>query len=158
MKPPRYRQLPLCLAAFLLTALSACAGLGTQSEPHNPYHLQKISDLQLCVVFGGFEDDWAGRASREKVESELHRRDLLTKNEWILVREHRIARGMSLCGLYASWGPEISRQESQLESEAMRRHYFHCTTCEPLTVWTRDQRVVGWELPGEPETYPRKIK
>jgi len=143
---------------FALSIVVAC--MGPRMEGDDPYRLQKVSDLELCTAFGGLENSLWGNISRDRLEDELHRRDLLTKDEWILVRDRRIGKGMSLCSLMASWGPGSSsyfEEGSSSFDKIANYNYQSCRTCPRIRVDTVGGTVEGWSFPGNNETYPKKI-
>jgi|GEM_PF-6798277 len=148
------RSITLLLGMMLF--LFACVGFEKGGD--DPYRLQKISDLELCNAFGGLEDSFWGNISRERLEGELHRRDLFSKNEWILIRDRRIGKGMSLCSLLASWGPGRSsyRREGSYSDYSIKSvRYQSCRTCPLIEVEIKSNKVAGWRYPGNWETYPQ---
>ncbi len=138
-----------------MLTLLACVGSGVKAN--DPYRLQKISNLELCAAFGSVEDSLPGNFSRDQLESELHRRDLFSKDEWILVRRGRIGKGMSVCGLIASWGPgRLFYMDGGAKDKVVKYTYPSCRVCSQIEVETMGGKVQSWYFPGNKETYPKK--
>jgi len=70
----------------------------------SPEQLARIDNLALCAAY----DD----SRAPNVRAELIRRNLLTDEEWTLIDQHKVRRGMSICALYASWGYPMRSRKS----------------------------------------------
>lgn len=148
------RLLQFFIPSLVLGFVVACTG--PRMEGDDPYRLQKISDLELCAAFGRLEDSLWGNVSLDQLEGELHRRDLFTKDEWILVRGQRIGKGMSHCSLLASWGPGRLFLIDEGSSDMQRYTYRSCRYCPRIDVEMMAGKVQGWNFPGNKDTYPKK--
>ena len=65
----------------------------------SPERMSELPDLNVCRSLAVF-----GFAGGAPYKQEIIRRNLLTQEEWALVAEGKISRGMSQCAMYVSWG------------------------------------------------------
>lgn len=110
-----------------------------------PTRLLSQSDLDLCRSYGVYSR-WffLGSLSRAS-QQEMERRKLLTPEEWTLAAQQRIQKGMSQCGLYASWGKPLREYRSEQDGNVRIRHVYHIGwSMRPASVFTTNGKVDAW--------------
>lgn len=125
------------LSLFLEFSLVSCASL--------PTGLAGQSDLDLCRGYGLYSHWFVFETLSQAYRQEMERRRLLTVEEWKLAAEQRIERGMSQCGLYASWGKPLREYRSEQDGNVQIRHVYHIGwSMRPGSVFTKNGKVDAW--------------
>lgn len=132
------RSLCVCsiLAALAVTLLGGCAT--------DPTRLTGLSDLEICRGYGTYATWFMSDALAEQYKREIDRRKLVTPEEWALVAEERIQKGMSRCALYASWGVPMRENTVNRDGEEIRHVYHAGWRMSPGAVYTKNGKIEGW--------------
>ncbi|HYE33897.1 hypothetical protein [Methylocaldum sp.] len=131
---------PLWLRSALValtTALSA--GCATA-----PAHITELSDREICRGYGIYSAWFISHPLAEQYKGEIERRKLVTSEEWSLVAQERIQKGMSWCALYASWGVPISEHPSDRDEGEIQHVYHTGWRISPGSVYTKNGKVEAW--------------
>lgn len=136
------------VVALLLPLLHACASSPRYTEA-DAAAWSRFDDAYACKHAGPdqrVDPTFTSGAELETLKhnrrlwaAEVRRRKLLTPNEWELVEQGKIAAGMSLCGLYASWGDPLRQNKTVLAGAVhiqhiYMRHYVY-TAGDTVTAW-----------------------
>ncbi len=129
----RYR---LVLFALVM-AVTGCAGSPARLSMMSPDELAAVRLPDLCNAYASMRSG--------DVEAEILRRQAITDDEWELVREKKIAIGMSTCALLASWGaPNTINASASRAGERQQWVYGMCQFCKRRYVYVRGGEVIGW--------------
>jgi hypothetical protein len=85
------------LASFGALTLVSCSS-SVNSVDLRTANMAALDDRMICTVYGvrGFRADEAAR--------EIEKRNIFSTDDWRLVIERQLYRGMSACGLFAAFG------------------------------------------------------
>jgi hypothetical protein len=85
------------LASFGALTLASCSS-SVNSVDLRTANMAALDNRMLCTVYGvrGFRSDEAAR--------EIEKRNIFSADDWRLVIERQLYRGMSACGLFAAFG------------------------------------------------------
>jgi hypothetical protein len=133
INPVRFRWIPMPLAIAL------SAGCAT-----DPAHLTEASNLDICRGYGIYSAWRIHGPLTEQYKREMERRKLLTPEEWALVAQRRIQKGISRCALYASWGVPVSEHPSDGDGGEIQHVYHTGWRISPGAVYTKNGKVEGW--------------
>lgn len=127
------RWLPLVLA---MIGVSGCA--------IDPARLNGLSDLDVCRGYAVYATWFISNSRADQYRHEIERRNLVTPEEWVLVEQKRIQKGMSRCALYASWGMPMSENTVDGAEEEIRHVYHAGWLMSPGSVYTKHGKVEAW--------------
>lgn len=133
-------EIKLKLLSFFVFVplILGCAGSPMSISTMSPEELKNVKDKDLCAAYG--------MERKEKLKTEMERRTLLTDDEWKLVEKKQIEVGMSICALFASWGPP-NRQQKFSGSWGIHIQYIYGSYSEsgtPTFVNTENGSVTSW--------------
>ncbi len=139
------------LVLLAALGLPACTGSPFWISYKSPEKLKEVADLDLCHAYRFALDH---NTNLQNVAAEINRRGLLTEDEWTDIRFQKIRKGMSLCGLYAAWGPplafsRVSAPPGTPDSPHRQFIYRHHTLSTPVYVYTRNGTIQRWENSAE---------
>jgi hypothetical protein len=102
----------------LLTAISLSLGLGASTMTHAapqgaatplPEDLSKTRPIELCVVYPDHNE-----ADQKRIFQRLDSLNLLSHNDYDLVKQNRIEIGSTMCGMYMGLGKPLNEQGMQI--------------------------------------------
>ncbi|CAI8773788.1 hypothetical protein [Methylocaldum szegediense] len=128
-----------CRRVSLGLAILAAAGCAI-----DPAKLNSLSDLEVCRGYAVYSAWVISNSRADQYRREIERRHLLTPQEWALVEQKRIEKGMSRCALYASWGVPVSEEAVEGEKEEIRHVYHSGWLMSPGAVYTKNGKVEAW--------------
>lgn len=128
-----------------LAGIALCATLGGCAL--SPEFMSSSPDRDVCERYGIFSRNTTFSELTRQYQSELERRNLLSQNEKDLAAKKQIQRGMSLCGLYASWGKPDRENRSVGSWGTHIQHIYHAGLryVRPTYVYTENGRVTAWQ-------------
>jgi hypothetical protein len=135
----RLNGLAACRWAMLGLAMMVAAGCAI-----DPARLNGLSDLEVCRGFAVYSAWIISDSRADQYRREIERRNLVTPEEWALVKQKRIQKGMSRCALYASWGVPISEETVEGDKEEIRHVYHSGWLMSPGAVYTKNGKVDAW--------------
>lgn len=111
-----------------------------------PEQLSRRSDLDICQSYGVFRGGIFSAAAPAYYD-EMTRRNLLKDNEIDLVQNKQIRNGMSLCGLYASWGRPDKENRTVFRGGTRIQHVFNAgyRYIKPTYVYTDNGVISAWQ-------------
>jgi len=129
----------ISMAMAVVFSLSGCAGFTTLSSPETA---ASLDDMSLCKrarsnlcggIYGCPQDKYA--------IAEIKKRNLIPDSEWPLINERKIRRGMTECGLNASWGghPKIN---NSVGSWGVHKQYVYGSGSY---VYVENGKVTSWQ-------------
>jgi hypothetical protein len=124
---------------WVALAMTLSAGCAT-----NPTRLAGLSDLDICRGYGTYITWFMSDSLAEQYKREIDRRKLVTPEEWVLVAEERIQKGMSRCALYASWGVPMRENTVDRDGEEIRHVYHSGWRMSPGAVYTKKGKIEAW--------------
>lgn len=101
------------LMAVLL--VSGCA------TPHTPQQIAAMDTRQLCSSFYNVRTD---EAKASYFRSEMQSRGLVKPEDWSAIDKGSIRVGMSVCALYASWGPPDRENRTTTAAGVSIQHVY----------------------------------
>ena len=127
--------------SLLLTGCAAQSSFRLSMMSPEELMDETINELNLCHSYS--------RNNSDKIKTELLRRDSITRNDWALISQKKIQRGMSELALVCSWGaPGLygSRNQS-VGSWGVHTQWVYrsCDICSAKYVYTENGKVTSWQ-------------
>lgn len=125
----------------IVIALFGCAGSPARISMMSAEELKKVSSHDLCFAYES--------NGSEKAETELKRRGEITSDEWRLIKQRKIKRGMSELALVCSWGGVglYGAINKSVGAWGERKQWVFrpCRACGANYVYTRNGVVDSWQ-------------
>jgi hypothetical protein len=138
------RRLRLQVAVSAL-ALASCSP-SVNSVDLRTANMAALDNRMLCTVYGvrGFRSDEAAR--------EIEKRNLFSTDDWRLVIERQLYRGMSACGLFAAFGVSQKQyvfKDNDSGQVLQEQLFFNCRVakvpdCPFTSIVLVDDKVISW--------------